>query len=161
MLPEIRPTLRKGLLLLILVIIPPVDMIFMETGTYGGGLSPLFVMVSLLFFNIFLWGLIIRLMKIWSWYKRIKGSVYYFCFLVIMIFSDVGYYSGYLAWYLVSHYSSAERFTEIESQIALLEGLFFVSSTTVMALIISAALIAVTVKIMNKRQAIKRKFRSD
>ncbi|ELY7392695.1 hypothetical protein SOJ80_002916 [Cronobacter universalis] len=161
MLPEIRTTLRKGLLLLILVIIPPVDMIFMETGTYGGGLSPLFVMVSLLFFNIFLWGLIIRLMKIWSWYKLIKGSVYYFCFLVIMIFSDVGYYSGYLAWYLVSHYSSAERFTEIESQIALLEGLFFVSSTTVMALIISAALIAVTVKIMNKRQAIKRKFRSD
>ncbi|MDI7661073.1 hypothetical protein QLZ26_13245 [Cronobacter universalis] len=161
MLPEIRTTLRKGLLLLILVIIPPVDMIFMETGTYGGGLSPLFVMVSLLFFNIFLWGLIIRLMKIWSWYKLIKGIVYYFCFLVIMIFSDVGYYSGYLAWYLVSHYSSAERFTEIESQIALLEGLFFVSSTTVMALIISAALIAVTVKIMNKRQAIKRKFRSD
>ncbi|ALB56673.1 hypothetical protein AB8W28_13850 [Cronobacter universalis] len=140
MLPEIRTTLRKGLLLLILVIIPPVDMIFMETGTYGGGLSPLFVMVSLLFFNIFLWGLIIRLMKIWSWYKLIKGSVYYFCFLVIMIFSDVGYYSGYLAWYLVSHYSSAERFTEIESQIALLERLFFVSSTTVMALIISAAL---------------------
>ncbi|WP_038858626.1 hypothetical protein, partial [Cronobacter universalis] len=139
MLPEIRTTLRKGLLLLILVIIPPVDMIFMETGTYGGGLSPLFVMVSLLFFNIFLWGLIIRLMKIWSWYKLIKGSVYYFCFLVIMIFSDVGYYSGYLAWYLVSHYSSAERFTEIESQIALLERLFFVSSTTVMALIISAA----------------------
>ncbi|ELY6245395.1 hypothetical protein SNQ22_001755 [Cronobacter universalis] len=161
MLPEIRTTLRKGLLLLILVIIPPVDMIFMETGTYGGGLSPLFVMVSLLFFNIFLWGLIIMLMDVWSWYKLIKGSVYYFCFLVIMIFSDVGYYSGYLAWYLVSHYSSAERFTEIESQIALLEGLFFVSSTTVMALIISAALIAVTVKIMNKRQAIKRKFRSD
>ncbi|ELY4127757.1 hypothetical protein SMY53_002915 [Cronobacter malonaticus] len=161
MLPEIRTTLRKGLLLLILVIIPPINIIFMETGTYGGGLPPLFAMVSLLFFNIFLWGLIIRLMKTWSWYKIIKGSVYYFCFLVIIIFSDVGYYSGYLAWYLVSHYSSAKRFTEIESQIDLLEGLFFVGSTTVMALIISAALIAVADKIMNKRQAIRRKFRSD
>ncbi|EPX1411098.1 hypothetical protein ACWWIV_001403 [Cronobacter sakazakii] len=153
--------MKKLLQLMILIVIPPVNIIFMETGTYGGGLPPLFVMVSLLFFNIFLWGLIIRLMDVWSWYKLIKGSVYYFCFLVIIIFSDIGYYSGYLAWYLVNHYSSAERFTEIESQIDFLEGLFFVSSTTVMALIISAALIAVADKIMNKRQAIKRKFRSD
>lgn len=161
MLPEMKDPLKNGLQLLILMFIPPINIIFMETGTYGGGLPPLFAMVSLLFFNIFLWGLIIRLMKIWSWYKIIKGSVYYFCFLVIIIFSDVGYYSGYLAWYLVSHYSSAKRFTEIESQIDLLEGLFFVGSTTVMALIISAALIAVADKIMNKRQAIRRKFRSD
>ncbi|EPN9528708.1 hypothetical protein ACT5AM_003424 [Cronobacter malonaticus] len=153
--------MKKTLQLLILIVIPPVNIIFMETGTYGGGLPPLFAMVSLLFFNIFLWGLIIRLMKTWSWYKIIKGSIYYFCFLVIIIFFDVGYYSGYLAWYLVSHYSSAKRFTEIESQIDLLEGLFFVGSTTVMALIISAALIAVADKIMNKRQAIKRKFRSN
>ncbi|EOI5730799.1 hypothetical protein ACMUBP_000105 [Cronobacter sakazakii] len=161
MLPEMKDPLKNGLQFLILMFIPPINIIFMETGTYGGGLPPLFVMVSLLFFNIFLWGLIIRLMRIWSWYKLIKGSVYYFCFLVIIFFSDVGYYSGYLARYLVSHYSSAERFTEIESQINFLEGLFFVSSTTVMALIISAALIAVAGKIMNKRQAIKRKFRSD
>ncbi|ELY4818512.1 hypothetical protein SM094_003194 [Cronobacter malonaticus] len=161
MLPEMKDPLKNGLQFLILMFIPPINIIFMETGTYGGGLPPLFAMVSLLLFNIFLWGLIIRLMKIWSWYKIIKGSVYYFCFLVIIIFSDVGYYSGYLAWYLVSHYSSAKRFTEIESQIDLLEGLFFVSSTTVMALIISAVFIAVADKIMNKRQAIKRKFRSD
>ncbi len=82
-------------------------------------------MVSLLFFNIFLWGLIIRLMKIWSWYKLIKGSVYYFCFQAIIVFSDVGYYSEYIAWYLINHYSSAERITELESQIDLLEGFFY------------------------------------
>ncbi|WP_239984980.1 hypothetical protein ACP26G_20295 [Cronobacter sakazakii] len=90
--------MKKLLQLMILIVIPPANIIFMETGTYGGGLPPLFAMFSLLFFNIFLWGLIIRLMNIWSWYKLIKGSVYYFCFLVIIIFSDVGYYSGCLAW---------------------------------------------------------------
>lgn len=52
--------MKKLLQLMILIVIPPVNIIFMGTGTYGGGLPPLFVMVSLLFFNIFLWGLIIR-----------------------------------------------------------------------------------------------------
>lgn len=66
MLSEMKTPLKNGLQLLILIAIPPVNIIFMETGTYGGGLPPLFVMVSLLFFNIFLWGLIIRLMRIWS-----------------------------------------------------------------------------------------------
>ncbi|WP_239986822.1 hypothetical protein [Cronobacter sakazakii] len=98
MLPEMKDPLKNGLQFLILMFIPPINIIFMETGTCGGGLPPLFAMVSLLFFNIFLWGLIIRLMRIWSCYKLIKGSVYYFCFLVIIIFSDVGYYSGCLAW---------------------------------------------------------------
>lgn len=86
MLPEMKDPLKNGLQFLILMFIPPINIIFMETGTYGGGLPPLFAMVSLLFFNIFLWGLIIRLMKIWSWYKIIKGSVYYFFFWLSLFF---------------------------------------------------------------------------
>ncbi|ELY4301901.1 hypothetical protein SMZ33_002509 [Cronobacter turicensis] len=153
--------IKKILQLLILIVIPPVNMIFMGAGAYGGGLPPFFVTLSLLFFNIFLWRVTIRLVGLWSWSKLIRGGVYYACFLAIIIFSDVGYYSEYLAWYLVNHHSSAERFTEIESQIDFLEGMFFIGSATVMALIVSATLIAAAGKIINKRQAIRRKLRSD
>ncbi len=144
--------LYKLSLLAALITIPLINIFFVGMGSYGEGINPVASVSLFLLLNIFLWGLIIRLIGWWSWNRLIKGSVYYGVLLLVWLFSELDYASSYLAWYLVNHYSSAKQIIDLEGQMDTLFELFFVSSTTILTLLLFALIIRVTEKILRRRR---------